>query len=241
MRTLTTRAPRFFHVAALPCAVVAIASFTIPALGQMTYLSQNRVICATASEFGFGVPLPGTGPLLSAPDFAPFDESVSITIPLTTQLASNNGFARQASSLLPTAIYFDGAAGGLDNNPSNGVGQGYGYCLVDVQFSLSAPTFYFCSWNLTGNPGLMAAFPGVARLLAANNSVIFAQTPGVGNSGVLLPGTYRYQFEIAAGGSGTGISGGSTTFTGSFLVPAPASGTLALLAIGACSRRRVRR
>jgi hypothetical protein len=213
-----------------------VAVFVSPAFAQLSYVSQARSIEAFA---GFMDPPQS----VSASNFGVFDQSLDITGVNPDSQPASNGFASQHSELLPGGITMSGRLGGTDNYPFGGTGEGAGYSLLDVTFSLSQPAPFHLAASESRNPGAATEW---AIILYQGSTTLFDWEAKPFSSisltidGTLQPGTYRLYGAWYDGWRGTGTGTRFSDYRLAMLLPEPASALPLLLLGGFCRRSRSR-
>lgn len=197
-----------------PLILLVIAS---PAFAQINYLSQTRSIEAFA---GFTDP-PQT---VSATDFLVFDRMLDISGPNPDGQPPSNGFASQHSELLPAGIVMSGRLGGTDNYRFGGSGEGAGYSLLDVTFSLAQPMPFHLTASESDAPSAATQW---SVMLSQGSTRLFAweATPfsslSIAVDGTLNPGMYTLHGAWYDGWQGAGTGTRFSNYALAFNVPEP--------------------
>jgi hypothetical protein len=210
--------------------VLLVAS---PAFAQLNYVSQSRSITAYA---GFIAPPQS----VSSAGFGTFDNTLDITGANPDNQPDSNGFAYQHSELLPAGVVMQGRLGGTDNYPYAGFGEGAGYSLLDVSFTVTQPVPFHLSASESRNPGASTEW---AVMLSQGSTTLFDweakpfSSIAITVDGTLQPGTYRLYGAWYDGWHGSSYGTRFSDYALSFAVPEPfALAPCALL--GLALRRR---
>jgi hypothetical protein len=220
----------------IPVLTIACASH---ALADVTLLSADRSVTARASNTG----APADALTDSLTGLGPYDrviqrEMQSYQAPAGTM---QRGYAEQHSLITTQGVSFSGLVAGTDNVLTMGAGNGSGESLLSLDFALSAPTPWTCTFTDNFTPTSMSqasmALVDSSGALITSRNAIFQSSPC---AGVLAPGSYRLTLRAANGwaGVGAGTAAGSYNWTFAFDVPSPSTAALAALACCGLLRRR---
>jgi hypothetical protein len=196
-----------------PLILLVIAS---PTFAQIHYVSQTRSIEAFA---GFDPPQ-----TVSATDSLAFDQSLDISGLNPDGQPPSNGFASQHSELLPAGIVMSGRLGGTDNYRFGGSGEGAGYSLLDVTFSLAQPMPFHLTASESDNPSAATQW---SVTLSQGSTRLFGweATPfsslSIAIDGTLPPGTYTLRGAWYDGWQGAGTGTRFSNYALAFNVPEP--------------------
>jgi hypothetical protein len=205
---------------------------TAGAMGDISYISQDRWIHVAAQAFGAPV---GEEETLYANGFDPFDETLTVLSewsPSSEVVETASGTGMQQSFLNPTSISLWGDA--LTQTAAGGAG-GSGCTLhFEVTFEIDAPVAYTLNGAFDGIGEYSLTGPSLNLVGAYNaHNVVFAEI------GTLQPGTYHFLMEGRDSGGGT--IDYINEFTLDFsIIPAPASCGVLLLGLAGTRRRRRR-
>jgi len=184
---------------------------TVPASArQLNYVSQTRAIegSATAenSDLSAAVDMDGR----SAPDFARFDEFVSVSA--TADVTSSSATAVQDSQLEPLFVEAVGSASASTNGPFDGPAFAFGNARTELDVTFELGTAH--AFDLVGDLSHGDSGSGFVRLSTTSGTSVFsfsASAPAneiFSQSGVLAAGTYRLE-AISSTSSFSGSFGSS--------------------------------
>lgn len=197
----------------------AVVAMTPTLWGSIVYTSQARYIRARGEAALGSIVDEHT---LTAPDFSPFDESVSAEAIDPFAMVSGWGRARQQSTLEPTSIFVVGEwAGGRTGQGASGGGTS----SFAVNFTLDEAAEY--AFSASAVPGMFYVFAGPDGFALSTLGTF---------SGTLAPGDYWLSAGVT-GSAGFPPSGGGFAIE---LTIVPGPGGAALLGPLVLGRRRKR-
>jgi hypothetical protein len=198
-------------------AMIALFTAAVPAHAQLTPLSQDRYVAASASCFSGCSPASQT---ITAPDFAPFNMTATADVN-GGSLIFANGSATQNTTIAATGI-----SGTLSASRQSRNGSASGTSQCNVRFRLTQA----CSYTLSAsNPG--TPLPSTVSMTGpfgfVFNLTLFSG-PATNLSGLLAAGEYNFQSRSAVSGGGGSmmVAGAQVTFNLS-LTPLPAPNVVA--------------
>ncbi|MFG0282841.1 MAG: hypothetical protein ACF8R7_00325 [Phycisphaerales bacterium JB039] len=209
---------------------LAAGALCAPATADVILLSHTREILARADDPAGSFTQMGR----SSPDGGVFNESVSASA------GSHSGFA-SLNSLVSTTLITGLAETRGAGNLGFPLGQGFGDATMSVQFEVTQATPYRLSGEFSASGS--DAGGGLSFFGPAGSVYGLVATPGGGyletfdESGVLAPGVYELNANIAA--SVFSPPGADGSFN--FVLQVPTPGAAALLGIGVLGVARRRR